>query len=373
MRRKIETRGSVVLGGAVALAAAGVLRVDGVLLTLGVAAAGWVGFSALFAVWNLRRLRVEVEGPRVVRAGESYRLQVTLRNERRFFDAVGVQLQIRGPGGLEARMEVPWVVAGGQAGGEIRVSSDGRGDGKVLEYQMISVFPWGLVRAGLDGEVGHALTVLPRPIVPVELLEGGADEEKDGLFDPLHRESSGMPRGMREFRAGDRMRDVSWPASLRAVARGTGLVVREWDPPGMRPRQVTLVFHSYAADGMLIRPDRFERAISLAWGAMGHLQAAGVEVRFLSDFSAWVPAVIRSRRELGRLGDRLAGCQREAATERHELEARLDECDGEVWVMSDMPLVSWSSVVESRSQVRVIDVTRFEQGRRLALGGRVHA
>lgn len=374
MRRKIETRGSVVLGGAAALAAAGLLRVDGVLLMLGLAGAGWVGLAALFAIWNLRGLSLRVEGPRVVRAGEAFRLRVTVENGKRWLDSIGLRLHVSGPGEVAASSDVPWVMAGDTAEGELRVSAQGRGDGVSVDYRIGSNFPWGLLDLEIIGKVNYSLTVLPRPMVPVELLQGGSDQEKDGSFDPQRRESAGMPRGLREFRAGDRPRDVAWSASVRAMARGTGeLVVREWDPPGLRPRKVTMLFHSYGSDGELIRPDRFERAISLAWGALGHLQASGVEIQWMADFEAWVPATIRNRKELGQLGDRLASCQREASTESHELEARLNECSGEVWIISDMAPCSWLAVVDAYSGAKVIDVTRFEKGRRLALEGRVHA
>jgi len=324
-------------------------------------------------LWNLRRLGIEIDGPRVVRAGEEFRIRVVVRNQRRWLDAVGLKLRIIGPGGLDAATEVPWVVSKGEAMGELRVRCEGRGDGSVLKYRLGSSFPWSLMTAETRGEVAIPLTVLPRPIVPVEILEGGSDQERDGVLTARRRESSGVPRAMREFRAGDRMRDVSWPASVRAFARGTGLVVREWDPPGLRPRKVTLLFHSYGADGMLIRPDRFERAVSLAWGTLGHLQAAGVELRWLADFQAWVPVTVRSRRDLGKLGDELAGCGRHASTERHELEGRLEDCRGEVWIFSDMPPACWMPVVDAFPQARVVDVTRFEQGRRLAFEGRAHA
>lgn len=370
MRKKFETRGVVVLSAAVALAAAGLLMVDGVLLALGTAAAVWLGVTALFAWSNLRLLEVALEGPRVIRAGEKFRLGVIVSNRRRWLDAVGLRVRLEGPGGVFSESDVPWVMAGDASSGELRLMAEGRGDSKVMRYSIRSTFPWGLLGIETSGTVPLALTVLPRPVVPMELLRGGSDQERDGFFDPQRRESVGIPRGLREFRAGDRPRDVAWSASVRAVARGTGLVVREWDPPGLRPHQVTVLFHSYGADGELIRPDRFERAISLAWGALGHLQAGGVEIQWMADFDAWVPVSIESKRELGTLGDRLAGCRREASTEGHELELRLQECRGEVWVISDMPPSSWRHIVDEHHGVRVIDVTRFEKGKRLSFEGR---
>ncbi|MGE9269709.1 MAG: hypothetical protein ACQKBU_02815, partial [Verrucomicrobiales bacterium] len=171
-------------------------------------------------------------------------------------------------------------------------------------------------------------------------------------------------------RASDRVREIEWAASARSCAQGAGLLVREWDPPGYRPRRVTVLFHSFGSESTLIRPDRFERAIRLVWGAVGELLAAGLEVRWLADFDAWVPRTISTRRELGRLGARLAACRRQPATERHELEARLEACEGEVWIFSDMPVVSWAEVMEAFPQYRVVDVARFELGRRLNIEGR---
>lgn len=349
--------------------AAGLLLADGVLLVLGLATLAWVGLSLLFASLNPRALEVRIEGPRVVRAGDEFRLKVTVANPRRWLDAIGLRLAIDGPGGILKEADVDWVVAGGESTGEVRLSANGRGDAETLHCRISSNFPWGLWQVVTRKGVGFSLTVLPLPIVPVELLEGGSDQEMEGRFDPRRREQIGVPRGLREYRAGDRPQEVAWAASVRAMARGTGLIVREWEPPGLRPRKVTVLFHSHGGDGELIRPDRFERAISLAWGALGQLEADGVELEWLADFDAWVPVSVGNRKDLGRLGDRLAACRREASTERHELEARLNECRGEVWVVSDMRPSSWLGAIHLPPNVRVIDVARFEKGRRLKMEG----
>ncbi|MGE9269169.1 MAG: hypothetical protein ACQKBU_00055, partial [Verrucomicrobiales bacterium] len=168
MRGRIETRGSVVLGGASALAAAGLLAADGVLLSMGVVAAAWVGVAWGFGRWNLCGLTLEIEGPKTVRAGDSFRIRVTVSNGKRFLDSVAVSLRLEGPGGLDSECRIPWMVAQGEAMGDLRLMAAGRGEAVGFTGEWASRFPWGLLRIEQSFSVEHALTVLPRRVVPIE-------------------------------------------------------------------------------------------------------------------------------------------------------------------------------------------------------------
>ena len=139
-------------------------------------------------------------------------------------------------------------------------------------------------------------------------------------------------------------------------------MVREFDPPGTHPRRLLVLFHSHGADGALIRPDRFERAISLLWGALSWIQSRGLEVEWMADFDEWIPHRIDDRRDLGRTGIQLAGVRRARGTERHELLARLDEIPEEtmVVIVSDMPARGWVDEIGPASRRIVVDVAKYE-------------
>jgi hypothetical protein len=149
------------------------------------------------------------------------------------------------------------------------------------------------------------------------------------------------------------------------------LVVRELDPPGFHPREAVVLFHSFGSDRALIRPDRFERALSLAWGALRHFQGLGIPVRLMADFDGWKARPAGNRRQLGVCGELLARARRAAGTEAHEVQAilsSLDESTG-VLILSDMPLASWKSSLGPAGPRVMVDVTRYEARARPARAG----
>ncbi|WP_396261439.1 DUF58 domain-containing protein [Haloferula sp. A504] len=367
---KLEKRGSVVVGASFSLAAAGLILVDGVLIAIGLAGAILVGLAKLLGWWNLRRLETTVEAPGVAQAGDEVRLGVVARNRRRLVDAFRVRISVKGAGNFEAEALLPWIAAGSSASGEVRVELPARGVSEALEVELTSEFPWGLFRQSRNFRIGHRMRVLPRPVVPVEMLAGSGSLGSGERRRPGAREAVGELRGLRDYRAGDRVKTVAWAASVKSAAQGGALMVRELDPPGFRPQRVILLFHSYGADRALIRPDRFERALSLGWGAVRRLRMRRVPVTWLADFEEWVPREVVGRDSLSQLGDALCRARRAPGTEAHEVEARLDELDGEVVVISDMPPAAWEGLVAGRRGVRVVDVSDYERGLRLKGGSR---
>ena len=359
---RIETRGSVLLGGAVALAAAGLLRVDGVLMALGGAAAILLLLSWGLGCLNLRGLRIGIEMPEVVQAGIPVRVRISISNRRKILDAFGLGLEIKTPGGLETGYQVPWVPAGSAADAELREVLPGRGHGEMIDATLVSRFPLGLFRFNAGHEVPHSLLVLPHPLAPREMVSIGSALEAEPRRAAAVSEAIGEPRGLREYRAGDPAKVIAWPASLRSQARGGGMMVRELDPPGFYPEQAVILFHSYATDGALIRPDRFERAISLVWGALRHFQVCGVPVKLLTDFEEWVPRRIVTRVQLGKAGEMLARARRAIGTEKHELQGRLHDLDGDetLVMISDMPTVHWRDHVGKRSGLVLVEVASYE-------------
>jgi uncharacterized protein (DUF58 family) len=287
---------------------------------------------------------------------------LSLLNPRRGLDAFGVQALTQLPGGDELSTHALWVAGASAADAELRGSVGARGDHPLPGVVLRSTFPLGLFQAARLVPCPHRLLVFPRPLVPLELLDRGAWRDDSPRPALAAGDAWGEPRGLRPYRAGDAARAICWPATLRSQARGGGLLVRELDPPGFQPREVLVLFHSFGRDRALIRPDRFERALSLAWGALRHFHDLGIPVRLLADFDGWQPRPAAKRRQLALCGELLARAHRHAGTEAHEVQAvlsSLDESTG-VLVLSDMPLATWqSSLLPSGARVWV-DVTRYE-------------
>jgi uncharacterized protein (DUF58 family) len=363
---RIETRGSVLLGGAVALSAAGLLRVDGVLMALG-GAAGVLLLLGFGLGWvNLRRLKVGIELPKVAQAGVPVRIRVTVENGRRMLDGFGLGLEIKTPGGLEVDCQVPWVPAQSGADVELRAVIPQRGHGEVIELRVSSRFPLSFFRFSMSEKVDHLLLVLPHALMPRELVAIGSALEAEPHRTAAVSEAMGEPRGLREYRAGDPAKVIAWPASVRSQARGGGLMVRELDPPGFHPQKAVIVFHSFATDGALIRPDRFERAVSLVWGAMRHFQVSGVPTVLMADFEEWVPRRVATRKQLGQAGEMLAKAKRSGGTEEHELLGRLQDMgqDEALIVISDMPAANWRDYLGRRQRLVVVDIVSYERKQR---------
>jgi uncharacterized protein (DUF58 family) len=341
----LQPRGWALAAAGAALMIAGLWRIDGVLATLGLAAWSLLGLVWWLARWNARGLEIGLDCPGKVRAGVVFPMTITLANPRRWLDAFGIRIDCELAGMVRACGRAAWVAAGSAADLELKVSMPGRGWRERHELRLDSDFPFGLFEVVRVLEVAHALWVFPKPVFPGNLnFSGGAmDTATDGNV--AAGEALGEPSGMRAWRAGDSPRRIAWPVTLRAFARGAGLIVRESEPPGFRPTRCAVVFHSFSQDGGLIRPDRFERALSLAAGTLKHLRAQGVSVRWIADFQGWKSRPMNSRGEVNACLEGLCRATRAMDTEAHNLQAALAGVgdDEGLIVVSDMPVSDWSA------------------------------
>jgi uncharacterized protein (DUF58 family) len=343
----IQPRGAVLGGVGVAMGIAGLWRVDGVLASLGLAVACLLVISRILAKINSSRIEATLDCPEKVQAGVMFPLTLTLTNQRRWLDAFGLRTDLHLAGHTRLSGRAGWVAAGSAADFELRTSVPSRCRPEIHRLRMISDFPFGLFEAVTVLEVRHRLWVLPRPIVPRGLWFRGAVLDASDSLGSAIGESPGEPRGLRPWRHGDSPRRLIWSATLRSLARGGSLVVRESDPPGFRPLRCAVVFHSFGTDGGLIRPDCFERAISLTAGTLCHLQAQGISARLIADFDDWKSHLCQSRSQLDACLELLTRARRVAGTEAHDLQnalAGIDPDDGLI-VISDMPPAAWRHVL----------------------------
>ena len=339
---EVETKGNILAGGSLALVAGGLLGVDGLMIALGLAGFAALGLAWALSKWSVRDIAVSVDAPAAGEAGDRMRIRVLVTNRRRWLDLFGGRFTLVFPGGALIRFGSSWVVAGTSAEANLKVVLATRGAGTVIA-KYVSSFPFGLFKTEVKVSTGHEMVVVPRPVTPVELLTGGGAQEVDSQHAMVRVGDSGDLKGLRDYRAGDRGNSLAWPASARSLGRGGGLVVKELDPPGFNPRRVVVLFHSYASDNSLIRPDRFERSLGLLLGALSYFQGRGIQVTLLADFEEWIPLPVVNRLNLAGVGKRLARVRRNRGTELHEVQARLCDIsryDG-IIVISDMELSSW--------------------------------
>lgn len=348
----IQPRGAVLGGVGVALTIAGLWRVDGVLASLGLAIGLLLAISRILAKINPSQIEAGLDCAEKVQAGVTFPLTLTLSNRRRWLDAFGLQADFQLAGHTRMNGRAVWVAAGSAADFELRAAVPCRCRPENHRLRLVSDFPFGLFEAVTVLEVRRPLWVLPRPIVPRGLGFRGVVSDNSDHPGSLHGESPGEPRGLRPWRHGDSPRGMNWAATLRSLARGGGLIVRESDPPGFRPLRCVVVFHSFGTDGGLIRPDCFERAISLTAGTLSHLQAQGIPARLLADFDGWKPHACQSRSQLDSCLECLTRARRASGTEAHDLQNILAEVDSEegLIVISDMPPQAWRHLVSPGKQ-----------------------
>ena len=344
-RVTLRSRGAVLGGTGMALLAAGLWRVDGQLAALGLAALVLLGLAAVMARFNGAAAEVFLELPERVEAGREFPARIVLANRHGWLDAFGLRLGVELTRDTRIASRVAWLTAGSRAVIDVRVALPKRGIIRNQKVTVITDAPFGFFETTRTIALAARMVVVPKPVVPRGLVfsAGPLDLHED---DPMT--ASGGPgeiRGLRQWRPGDSVKRVSWPATVRAMARGAGWVVWETDPPGFRPARFVLVVHSFGADRRLIQPERFERAMCHAAGILRMLHAQGMPARMIADFDDWRVRPAARAAQLAECMEILAAAQRAAGTEAHDLHAALTEIhpDEGVIILSDMPLAAWRS------------------------------
>jgi hypothetical protein len=134
------------------------------------------------------------------------------------------------------------------------------------------------------------------------------------------------------------------------------MMVCESEPPGFRPVKCAVLFHSFGADGGLIRPDRFEKALSLAAGTLRHLHSQGIPARWIADFNDWKPQSAGARTQVAACLENMARAVRAAGTEAHDLQAALAEIGEDEMriVISDLPTQAWRAALRGNNKLTFV-------------------
>lgn len=371
----VNPRGVIFLGLSIALMIIGLLRVDGVLMTLG-AVGLLVGFgAAAIGRWNLTGLDFQLVGPRRVFAGKDFDLRLTHLNRRALFPIHDLDLELRPAKGVCLTGHAAFTPAQSSAVSKLRGALPQRGIYEKHPCLASSTFPLGLFRFQKRFDLFHEILAFPQPILPRELFaRGGHDEtwEGDG-----HRtsEALGEPRGLRAFQPGDRAKQIHWPATVRALSRGRNPRVREFDPPGFRPRKVEMIFHSFGTDHTLIRTDLFERALSLVCGTLRHLRGLKVPATLRADFLGWQGRETFQKAAWSQILEDLARAVRADDTEAHDVVREIEGLAPEhaLIILSDMPPEAWKHLAPQRPAL-LIDIRQYRvASRSLKLGRRSEA
>lgn len=339
---------------------------DGVMAAMGVSVGVLFVVAYVLGRMNLRPLALAYRGPSRVEAGKGFSGKLTLTNGSGFLDSLWIEFGIDLMGEAVVSGKVLWIAGGGVAEVEGRPVLRTRGLRSAQRSWVRSGFPLGLMLFSKKLTVEAEIGVLPKAIVPRSLTLRGYLLDGAPLGGSKHFGGIGEWKGLRERRGGDGLRRIAWAASLRSEAAGGAILVREDEPPGSQAEGCLVVFHSYGGDGDLIRPDRYEKALSLFCGALGHFVGGGMPVRWIADFNGWEEGTLKTRRQLAGVRESMLGVKRASGTEAHDLIAALGrayeyEC---VVVVSDMPRPGWEGFVpDSEIAPVLVDIRDYDGSR----------
>jgi uncharacterized protein (DUF58 family) len=355
---KLSPRGAFCLGIAFGLTALGVFLGDGALITLGLSAAMLMLCCYVLGWSNLYQLEAEVSLPHKCHANKPYKPHLLIRNNRSLLDAFHVKLYLAFPHGAVMGSESSWVPARSLSSADVPIKIPMRASTLEHPYRFSSTFPLGLFSFSSRQVLYHPLTIYPRSIIPDELLDRGVTGQCHNPDQRSNIKHSGEPRCIRPWQPGDAAKSIHWPASIRSLAHGHSLRVREFDPPGMLPDQAVVIFHSFSAQREMMREDAFERAISLTVGTIAYLRNLNIRTTLVADFMRWHPLVTKTRSQYYECLSILADSRRAIGTELHELQCALNEVSNkpQIIIISDMPLEVWQELIQSPENCTVIDI-----------------
>jgi len=174
---------------------------------------------------------------------------------------------------------------------EARIPAAQRGLMSLDHFDVVTEFPFGIVRKSLRFEQAGSTHVWPVPAeLPPGLLADVPSARGRPLADPLRSTRPGAGDeflSLREYRLGDGLRSVAWKASARTPSLGrdpnhSGLMVTETASEKPRVRRLEVWLALTDADGQV----DYERAIGLAAAAVheGLTRHMVVSLRTLGDW-----------------------------------------------------------------------------------------
>lgn len=350
-------RGLVFSGVSAGMIAVGVLRVDGALMALGTGGLICAFVALVVGRWNLKGLELHLTAPHRVFAGSPFDLRLTYFNRRALFGTCLLDLELQLSKTVRLVSQARWTAPQSSSTSKLRGTLSQRGAIREHLCLVSSTFPFALFRFQESLALQHEILAFPQPLVPGEFFDGGPFDDAWEGGGNRASDAPGEPRGLRPYQPGDRAKQIDWPATVRALARGRNPRVREYDPPGFRPHQAALIFHSYGTDHTLIRTDLFERALSLACGTLRHLRGNEIPTTLHADFLSWQAQATFQKEAWGSTLTLLAKATRAEHTEAHDLLREIEgiPTDRALVVISDMPLDTWQHLIPVRSAL-LIDI-----------------
>lgn len=279
---RLTSRGRRLLLGAIVVLVAGLLVGNVVLVQLSTFFLFLIPLAVLASHMNLRGVTYDHALPEAAYRNEAFTVELRLCNAKPGLGAFDIQVMDEV---VSRHQTEPTVLSVGPSDERSRIVVTRirqRGVYEDFGYSLSSQFPLGLVENHMTGRLTDRLIVGPwsrqaPDIMP--LLEAGVGH--GGLRNRVSSDFIGEFVAMREYRTGDHPRRISWPFSVRFQK----LIVKETEQPC--PRNVSVLFHSYAPAGVVLSRRSFENSLELLVGLFEHLRESFIPVDFAASFNRW--------------------------------------------------------------------------------------
>ncbi len=150
-------------------------------------------------------------------------------------------------------------------------------------FQLSTSFPFGFVKRAVNRRQKDSVVVLPAiGQMRRELMQRFRSAESVGQNVRPSRGGSDEFYGMKEYRAGDNPRWISWKRS----ARGGGLVMREMTR--VSPPKLLVMVDTFSADDSLDHHMAVERAIAMAATVIDQAMEAGLPIGLILWNQGWL-------------------------------------------------------------------------------------
>jgi hypothetical protein len=343
----------------------GVFTLSAPLLSIGLSGGLLLLLSRRFAGRQFLGILVSRSNPRRVTAGESFAVSTMIEHARCPSDRLSITFT--DPLFSGRHTKAAHLTAAKPASLPYPGRSMRRGWLTAKKWTIRSTWPLGLFEAEMRGEFRemHPVLVRPAPFLPARLrarLNRLAQNHAAAALDPP--EPYADFRYLREFRSGDPVRSIQWPATLRSGR----MQVAELEHPHPAPRRYGVLIHSYTTQGQILKPEDFEMILRIATGLVTRFQREEIALTFchFPDPAHRLDTRPAIHREL----DQLALSSRNPLKSLAPILDALSgfgDCD-EIFVLSDCPRQEWEENVKKVFQRAIcIDSTSLSDASRPAL------
>ena len=292
---------------------------------------------------NFSKIELKHHLPESALANMEFDLELELSNRKWISDTFTVEIEDGLLGKYPRMLVMDWVKA--------RKSRRVRRKGRVMNrgiyerstYFLRSRFPFGLFAVEEERAEEIHLVVYPRPNIPafMETIFQSDNTPSDRVH-ARFASRTGEFRGLREFHAGDPLRNVHWSST----ARSGRLMVREFDPPV--PERFAIVYHCFKPERQIMRVFSFEKSLRILAGLFSRCSEMDIPFSFTASFDQWHTQEVTDPRDITGPMTSLAGARQVVEDSPDELIRHINLLRGytQVFVVSNIPVHFWQGYVE---------------------------